>query len=318
MIAVNQKKIEVTEKPQDGESEYAKRIRDGIKEIERRFKFPLQINYPEKFAMRVIDHAGNAVKKPEWPGGKKVSYKETIEGKFTSEEWQYYERSHVVDGEMTFSPLNIIFNGHLSITRKDADLAFFLLYISPHCQNSLTETIRTGGSEKYFIVEDKKQEAFEHINKDKEKMKVEYLIKTADEEEAQITENELRDKAMGYGIEGTEGMSVYEVQEALIMRLDYIFKGGNKEVYNDFLKESENKELVSLKAKIGSAFEKNIIGIKPVGAGNKWCYRDKDGFTKEITKINPKNKLQPERITELANFFLKDEEAKTYFLETIQ
>jgi hypothetical protein len=315
MIAVNGKKVDVN----DPNDVYAKRIKDGIKFLKDKFGFPIKLKYPASFAMKVVDQSGNVLKKPEWPAGKMIRYKETIEGETLSEEWQYFEKTTMVGDKSVLLPTEFIFDGHLLIDKKKIDLAYFLCFISPFCGNSMDEKIRTGNSPKYFYIEDKQQEAFEHINKDKEKMKVEYIIKTADEDLSMFDENNLRDRAIGYGIAGIEKMSVWEVQEALIMRLDFMYKGGDRDVYKNFLSESEKPEVTSLKAKISNAFERNIIGIKQAGAGNKWFYRDEEGaFTTEICKINPKFKLQPERIIDLANFFLSNEEAKQFFLDTIK
>jgi len=316
MINVNGQRIDANDR--NTQNPYAKRIQEGIKLIEDRFKFPVILKYPDRFKMKIIDANNNPIKKPEWPGGKMIRFTETVEGTTTSEEWQYYSRTRSVEGKPIFEPFNMIFDGYLKIYKKDADLAFFLLFISPFCENSITESIRTSNTIKHFIVEDKQQEAYIQINVDKSKLKVEYLIKTADEEDSEMSEEALRKRALSYGISETDTKSIWEIQTELLTRLDYIFKGGQRKVYDEFLEGESKPENVELMAIINRALQEGKIGIKPVGKGLKWSFRDIDGkWLKEITKINPNSKTEPQRVKDLCDWFADNETEKKSFVVSV-
>lgn len=312
MLAVNGKKIDVN----DEGNAFAKEVKKGIEEIKTLYGFPLIFKYPQHFYSFAVDQHGNKLTKPEAPAGKMIRFREMVEGTMGSEEWTYYRTSRKnSDGNgFEFDPPNMIFNGHLMVEKKDADLAFFLMFKSPFVANSFDLKQRPTNSDAnhiYMILENKAQEAENEIQVTRDKKKVEYMI-TADERDGILAEEDLRDLALSYHVPQAGTISIQEVQIALINKLNYLHAHGKRTVYKEFLEiTAGSNEKVKIKALAQSAIDKKIIGIKRVGAGRKWAYigAEENTWGDDICKIQQSSSDDDSCINDLSTVLLKNKDA---------
>lgn len=191
MIAVNGKRIMLS----DLSDKYAKEINDGIAFIKRNYRFPLYFKYPERLKIENTENPN----KPIWPGGRFIKYKETVSNRESgTEEWTYFTSSRITDkGNEELTPDGFVFNGRLAVDELNADLAFFLLYKSIACENSLNNDVIKMNSKKHFELENKRKDADMQLKRDAKRIEVEYIIKS---ENSILKEERLRELAVKHGL----------------------------------------------------------------------------------------------------------------------
>jgi hypothetical protein len=294
MIAVNSTRISLA----DESNEYAKEIKAGIKQIKASYKFPLIFKYPERYKIPNPDNPS----RPEWPGGKTIRFKETVSNKNNgTEEWQYFTSSMRDEkGNEVLLPNAKVFTGYLMVQEIEADFAFFLLYKSTFCDNSMNPDINKMNHEKHFVLENKKFEAFKSLQDSVPKTEAEYLI-TVDN--SVLPEAKMRELAAQYNLKeaiATElffdeimkeertryVMSLPEIRVRFIEHLFWLHKT-NKGIYNEFVAKAKESEAVdtAMVSFVRGISEKGIIFTRRAGIVFKWHYTEKEPdakFGKEI------------------------------------
>jgi predicted transcriptional regulator len=210
MLAVNGQVLNLNDtKESNPLLPYVNRVLDAYKNMEKRYKFPIRLKYLEKFK---IENPKDPGKKPRYKGGAVISFKENVATPLGGEIWEYFETS-VPDsnGKMVFSPSNFIFTGILDIPVTKKDLAYFLLYCSRFCENSLSPEINKLQTDKYFLIENKREEAIDFIQSQYKESRSKILILQDCPEET------LRAFAVNYGVTNamTEELTIEEVRSSL-------------------------------------------------------------------------------------------------------
>ena len=168
MLAVNGKVLVMT----DNSDPYVQRVQEGYTKL-RKMKFPISIKYPERFKI-INPHQPN--EKPRWPGGKHIHFETNVDTPNGGELWAYFESNPTVNGEKIFLPKGFTFTGRMNIPQTKMDLAYYMLFICPRCENSLNANVVMNDSDKYYVIEDKHDEALNKISKEYDETKCKSLV----------------------------------------------------------------------------------------------------------------------------------------------
>jgi len=147
------------------------------------------------------------------------------------------------------------------------------------------------------MIEDKRAEASADLASTKIVSRIEYLI-TNDSAEGGLGEVKIRALARNYEITNVDSKSFEEIQKELVEQLRIKKRGGNNNIYDQFLKDTNMGEVVQLKSLIQEAKDKKIIGIKKgQGTARTWYYTKDEGkgpvYLQSIINISPgKNDIQ--------------------------
>ena len=309
MIAVNNIKINL----QDESNVYAKEIRAGIKLIKLKYKFPLIFTFSKHLQRTVqieMNHkipGSNTISKTEMPAGKNIHFHETVASPHGEDEWTYYESTFGVGDKKEFYPSAEMLEKVIIIQETQIEKAFFFLFKSKNCEDSLDVNIRNSNKEKFFKLENPKFDAFVKLRNETPRIKVEALVMIENKE---LPEDKLRAIAITYGISNaldmednpeSKGDKRYVVTEdelrvTLMSMIRNLYKS-DKQVYDKFLEnivqepveklktkvidENENSELVTM---VKDLLNKNTIELKQTGAYKQWVY------TKEVSDDELKGK----------------------------
>lgn len=238
--------------------------------------------------LRLIDSLQSTAKSEfetqvvQWPEKIEICLSTTFFNRATNTEetWTYYQYSKYDKKSETskYFPKRKAFDRGKTMVLKerDAELAFYMAYLSPNCQNS-------------FFCTDKKRIQFEILNKsEKAKDRAENMRRNAKLQSLiynELPEEKLRVIAKAYFVDNVDKKGFDEVRNSV---WDYLHtKGKENERVTDFLeKDSSITGIIEIKAKMQEAIESKKIGIVNTVKNKKgWCFLDSNDVKKSIRGI---------------------------------
>lgn len=239
------------------------------------------------------------------PAGRGIPYRQVVNrigperdetNRRGNETWVYcknYEAHAATGTILTRTPWRLMFEGRMTITWENIDLAFFL-YLSPSCGNG--ENKKQTAT---YVFEDKESEAREAIDLEKIEARVKALILNGESDNG-LSDEKIQEFAAAYQVPGNPG--IFEARRTLFM----IVKTEGMKGYNRFMSlmgDPQEKERLMM---IKTAKDLGILvctGLKiEKGTGNNQCWKimTREGEVAEI--IAKHKKSQGQRPTDHDHF----------------
>lgn len=247
----------------DSNSGHAKFIKEKISEIKKNYKYPIKIK--DRFGLRLN---ASGVAEPDKVQSLPLTH--TIINKEGFPETWKYVKNPKKDARGEIIKERVKIEGKLFIQERDAELAFYLIYISPY--------IRTGK----LIIEDIAKEAKETVKAKAKMIATRYLLY---DEESPIYHEEklLRTIALSFGVANANDNSLYTIEQVKLALENAIESGeiANDEERNEkaFKRALEYDDKLKQKAFIQEAVDKGILEFKE--GTNTWAILSKEGVVVE-------------------------------------
>lgn len=198
-----------------------------------------------------------------------------------------------------YKPNSYPITGRMSFTKKDVELVFFLIFVSPFCEYLPEENLRkfqntTREGDVWYGLRSAEKSAVKTIEDTQLESKILYRL-TTDEKDHRMTTAQLELCARKLGVNVGSGMSENVIRQFLI---NQVRKTENKTellVINEVISNDKSLELWS---KVQIAKDKNIIGVySKQGIGKYWAYvGENDQAGDMIMKLSSKEKQEEQLI----------------------
>jgi hypothetical protein len=246
----------------------ARFVKDKMDDIGRDYKFPVKVVLDESAGYKPDPYKRpKYIKYPTYGVPMTTKISAITPGEVGVETWTYYETSKTLNsGKVVYSPRRMMVNGKVVIDESKLDLLFFLLYCSPMVENSSNDKLRELKKVKKPIsVDNPAKKAVDYVNKNKFRVKAEYLLLGDDG----ISQEIVNKTAKYFSIKDVNNRGDYEVRKALIDKIGRLDSWEELlDVINDYGRD-DNRSDEDIKDIIvmiqdgydsGVLYEKNLMG----------------------------------------------------------
>jgi len=209
---------------------------------------------------KVVQELGGYVEKH--PGGAlMLSYGKRASDGFEYEV-RYFTNFRIKEGQKQFTPKYYSYNGTISLeSKKSADLIYFLTCISGKCEiyEPLKDFQNKPFNKPLYKVDDQLLEIKAKVATERMIAKVNTYIY---DDENGLSENDIRQFALSYGLPGAEKDDIIIVTHKLKNYL-LVRKAGNYDIkrIKSFLKEVKDTTMVEIRAMVEKALKDNLFVI---------------------------------------------------------
>lgn len=269
MLLCNEKLVEPT-----GSSAPAKFLKDCYQQMDQLLGWPIKLKFPDthKHQITLVDQFGNESKGYEYSKGFGILASLNYRGANGTERWTYYTDSRPIPGSsfVKYFPKRIsLSKREFKLEQSDRELAFFLIFISGHCE--VVDGLVGQNADKkktYLMLDDKVR-----IAKKEEQARIkEYKVFQALYGEGALDDNTLRTLAKAYFIDDTADAAVIKNQ-----LFNIVTKSNDKDAVDRFISAIDLPDDVRVRALVKTARDLNVIVLRKSKEWKKWHLVNDDG-----------------------------------------
>lgn len=267
----------------------SKFVNAKIKELRENIGFPMRFNLPKGMSNEIaIYDKATEVARPSTEFAQGVRLKLTANYKNPRgglEQWTYYtDMKMSKEGRVQKYLPRWHELTHVNVfNESDAELVFFLVYISGHCES--IEGITDQNSHKkreYLILEDRAREARKSAKKRRAEAVVSHILYDPD----RLSDEDLKILAKSYYIPDVDQVKELDIIRDNIYRI--VIKSSDKNALDDFMERANIDEITKMMALITDAIDKKVIFLKKDSFGQSWKFLDADGKDGDtLHKVEP-------------------------------
>lgn len=207
-----------------------------------------------------------------------------------------------------YSPNSYAITGRMSFTRKETELVFFLIFVSPFAEplpeeklSKYQNTNRNGDT--WYGIRSNEKAAVKTIAETQLESKILYRL-TTDDEGQRMTTEQVQLCARKLGINTNDTMSDNVIRQFLIQAVRKFENKTELEIINSVISNDRSLEMWSL---VKQAKDKNVIAIfSKQGIGRFWAYVAENNDSGDlILKLSSKEKSEEQ----LIDLLLADKES---------
>lgn len=236
--------------------------------------FPVRIKYPDN---RIKKNSKNP--RPDEPASISIPMVANVRTDMGSEEWRYAEnRIDLPDnGGVRWTPHNLLLQSKRTLTEKDVELVYWLIYACPYLENGKN----WNGRVPKISFEDLLGSANRKATRESDLAEVKTLIYN---DKLGLGEDKVRLLAKAYFINNVDELSINQVRIALDQHV-FREKTDGMEKFKELV---DAEQTLKIKANIQMAVDHRIITFNR--AKKSWYWVSDEGRNEKITTITLINK----------------------------
>ena len=217
------------------------------RKLKKKFpKFPVRLIYPE---IRVKKSRSKHNRLPDKPNSISFPLAATVRTKTGTENWRYAENKiNGTDGQIIWSPYNLILRGTMMFVEEDVELLFWLQYCCPFLQGG----DNFNGKVPKCVFEDLISAAEIKAQREEQMADVKALIYST---KLGLGEKKLRLVAKAYFISEVDDLSLPQVKLAVESEIRRNKRGGVKQ----FLELVDAEQALDIRSSLQAAIDQKII-----------------------------------------------------------
>jgi len=256
--------------------------KDAIKQLDK-LKWPLKFDFPKELETRIIVVNSNneeapATRRPEGHLALMTANYRTSDG---IQRWTYYESIKYDNktGREILMPKRKPIKSGMVLNKSEVELAFFLVFISGHCE--LIEGVEGQTQDKkktYMVLDDKARKA----RKEAESRRNEFKVSQALYDPDVLSEDKLRVLAKSYAIDGVDSIESEDLDIVRNQIFAIVTRGSDAKAIEKFLDNINITEHVKVRALVQDAKDARVIFNKKTKHDQAWRWLGADNSEGDI------------------------------------